>query len=165
MRQRVWTDLSEALSQRSYVYHLDLSRQHLKLLPAEIGKLNKVETCALAENDLSGLSICLKSLIAHGGIAVACQRLFADDASGDVSETSLPEEFFDLDRLRELDISYNRFKTLPACICSFIDLEKINITGTFAVRGMYVMSLLRGMCVMSLLFFFRIRIFRIFRHA
>jgi hypothetical protein len=53
----------------------------------------------------------------------------------------LPEEFFDLDRLRELDISYNRFKTLPACICSFIDLEKINITGTCEVRGMYVMSL------------------------
>ncbi len=68
MRQRVWTDLSEALSQRSYVYHLDLSRQHLKLLPAEIGKLNKVETCALAENDLSGMSICLQSLIAHEGI-------------------------------------------------------------------------------------------------
>jgi len=40
-----------------------------------------------------------------------------------------------------LDISYNRFKTLPACICSFIDLEKINISGTCPVRGVYVMSL------------------------
>ena len=54
MRQKVWTDLGEALAQRSYVYRLDLSRQRLKLLPAEIGKLNKVETCRLSENDLSG---------------------------------------------------------------------------------------------------------------
>ena len=50
----MWTDLDEALAQRSYVYRLDLSRQRLKLLPAEIGKLNKVEACRLSENDLSG---------------------------------------------------------------------------------------------------------------
>ena len=97
-RQKVWKDLDEALVQRSHVYHLDLSRQRLSILPADIGKLNKVETCCLRENDLS--------------------------------EASLPEEFFDISRLRELDISYNRFKVLPACICMFLDLERINISGT-----------------------------------
>ena len=51
-RQKVWTSIEEALGRRSYVYRLDLSRQRLKGLPAEIGKLNKVEFCTLRENDL-----------------------------------------------------------------------------------------------------------------
>lgn len=51
-RQRSWTDLDEALKQRSYVYRLDLSRQRLKTVPPDIGKLNKVESLSLRENDL-----------------------------------------------------------------------------------------------------------------
>lgn len=51
-RCKVWTSLEEALKMRSYVYRLDLSRQRLKTLPADIGKLNKVEFCTLRENDL-----------------------------------------------------------------------------------------------------------------
>ncbi|EKX46503.1 hypothetical protein GUITHDRAFT_107709 [Guillardia theta CCMP2712] len=51
-REVVWKDLKEALGRRSHVYQLDLSRQGLKKLPAEIGRLNKVEVCDLSQNDL-----------------------------------------------------------------------------------------------------------------
>jgi len=34
-----------------------------------------------------------------------------------------------LGRLKEIDISYNRFKALPSCMCTFLDLETINISG------------------------------------
>ena len=56
-RQRAWTDLDEALQQRSYVFRLDLSRQRLKMVPPDIGKLNKVEYLTLRENDLVRTSI------------------------------------------------------------------------------------------------------------
>jgi len=36
-RQKVWTDLDEALTHHSRVYRLDLSRQRLKTLPKDIG--------------------------------------------------------------------------------------------------------------------------------
>lgn len=50
------------------------------------------------------------------------------------TDISLPEEFFDLYRLKELDLSYNRFRSLPACLCTLLDLEKIDISGfRFAV--------------------------------
>ena len=51
-------------------------------------------------------------------------------SENDLRETSIPEEFYDLERLRELDISYNHFKVLPSSICTFLDLQKINIAGT-----------------------------------
>ena len=101
-RARVWTNLDEALKQRSDVYRLDLSRQRLTRVPAEIGKLNKVETCSLADNELT--------------------------------EASLPEEFCELDRLRVLNLSHNRFTTLPACLCTFLDLENLDITGVSSLR-------------------------------
>ena len=56
-RARVWTNLDEALKQRRHVYRLDLSRQRLTRVPAEIGKLNKVETCSLADNELTEASL------------------------------------------------------------------------------------------------------------
>ena len=51
-------------------------------------------------------------------------------SENDLRETSIPEEFYDMERLRELDISYNHFKVLPSSICTFLDLQKINIAGT-----------------------------------
>lgn len=40
-----------------------------------------------------------------------------------------PEEFFELSRLEELDLSYNQLQHLPPCLCMFIDLKKVNISG------------------------------------
>jgi len=52
-----------------------------------------------------------------------------DLSQNDLDHDGLPEEFFDLYRMRVLDLSYNRFKRLPACICSFLDLTLLDIRG------------------------------------
>ena len=82
---------------RSYVFHLDLSKQGIKKIPDTIVQCNKVESLDLSQNDLSN--------------------------------DSFPEEFFDLCNLKELNLSYNRLTQLPACICMFIDLRRLDISG------------------------------------
>mmetsp|Transcript_53846 Transcript_53846/g.109752 ORF Transcript_53846/g.109752 Transcript_53846/m.109752 type:complete len:126 (+) Transcript_53846:276-653(+) len=51
-REKVWTNLEEAIEQRSFVFQLDLSRQGIRNIPESIGKLNKVMSCNLSGNDL-----------------------------------------------------------------------------------------------------------------
>ena len=50
-------------------------------------------------------------------------------SQNDLTEDSFTEEFFELHNLKDLDISHNHLKKLPACICMFLELERINISG------------------------------------
>jgi len=50
-------------------------------------------------------------------------------SQNDLTEDSFTEEFFELHNLKDLDISHNHLKKLPACICMFLDIERINISG------------------------------------
>jgi len=52
-----------------------------------------------------------------------------DLSHNDLTHQSFPEEFFDLSNLQELDLSWNRLTALPAPICMFIDIRKLDISG------------------------------------
>eukprot|EP00961_Rhodomonas_salina_P044071 591675-Rhodomonas_salina.5 len=50
-------------------------------------------------------------------------------SGNDLADGCFPEEFFEMSFLEELDLSYNHLEHLPPCLCMFIDLKKLNITG------------------------------------
>ena len=74
--------------------NINLSRQRLKSIPSQIGHLNKVEI----RNYIA------KNVCDFSGQVEVC-NLSGNDLS---SSQSFPEEFFELWRLKELDLSYNR---------------------------------------------------------
>uniref|UniRef100_A0A7S0W751 Leucine-rich repeat-containing protein 51 n=1 Tax=Hemiselmis tepida TaxID=464990 RepID=A0A7S0W751_9CRYP len=50
-------------------------------------------------------------------------------SQNDLNEASLGEEFFELHNLTSLDLSHNRFKHLPPCLCMFLELQRLDIRG------------------------------------
>ena len=74
--------------------NINLSRQRLKSIPSQIGHLNKVEIRNYIARNVCDFS----------GQVEVC-NLSGNDLS---SSQSFPEEFFELWRLKELDLSYNR---------------------------------------------------------
>mmetsp|Transcript_20818 Transcript_20818/g.51175 ORF Transcript_20818/g.51175 Transcript_20818/m.51175 type:complete len:126 (-) Transcript_20818:154-531(-) len=50
-------------------------------------------------------------------------------SNNDLDESSLTSDFFELHNLQDLDLSYNHFKELPACICMFLEIRRIDVRG------------------------------------
>lgn len=123
--------LSNDAEKRSYVFQLDLSQQRLRELPLDIGKLNKVAHSFLFRGGLCRAVGEKLLLIASAFLVHVTQVDRLDLSHNDLSDTSLTEELFELHNLKDLDISHNHFTKLPSCLCMFLDLERINITGGF----------------------------------
>lgn len=93
---------------------LDLSRNGLKVLDVDFGKMPHLRVLNLRGNNLSELPPSFDSL--------ELQRLY-------LGTNSLETFDHTMQHLVELDLSYNKLTELPNKLCSYIQLEKLNLAG------------------------------------
>lgn len=103
------------------VTHLDLSRQNLRQLPAEIGKLKQLVSLDLSGNNLTTLPSEIQNL----------KQLKLLNLRGNRIET-LPIGIGELSMLRTLDVYGNRLSNLPVSFGGlqlvFLNLQKNRFT-------------------------------------
>ncbi len=119
-RQPVLTSLEEALKQPETVYRLDLGARpdapRLTALPAEVGKLVRLQELKLAGQGLTALPRELGNLR-------ALQHL---DLSGNAL-TALPEELGRLTGLQELHLAGNQLREFPSFIVKLSGLRTLTL--------------------------------------
>ncbi|XP_041041507.1 leucine-rich repeat-containing protein 2 [Carcharodon carcharias] len=136
-----WKELPETLKEKSYLkeWHIkktsieiipsfvvifqdlivmDLSRNCLKELPAEIGKMTKLKELNVSFNKLTSVPLELG----------CCENLEKLNLSSNLELTELPFELRDLQKLSCLDLSSNQFLSMPICVLRMSNLKSLDIS-------------------------------------
>ncbi|XP_048148914.1 leucine-rich repeat-containing protein 2 [Corvus hawaiiensis] len=136
-----WTELPDSLKERTYlkewhVYNtliqtiptyiaifqdlrvLELSKNQINHLPAEIGCLKNLKVLNVSFNNL-------KSVPPELG---DCENLEKLDLSGNMEITELPFELSNLKQLTFVDVSANKFHSIPICVLRMSNLQWLDIS-------------------------------------
>ncbi|XP_006893023.1 PREDICTED: leucine-rich repeat-containing protein 2 [Elephantulus edwardii] len=97
---------------------LDLPKNQLSCLPVEIGCLKNLKELNVSFNHL-------KSIPAELG---DCENLEKLDFSGNLELTELPFELSNLKQVTFVDISANKFSSVPICILRMCNLQWLDIS-------------------------------------
>lgn len=97
---------------------LDLPKNQISHLPAEIGRLKNLRELNVSFNHL-------KSIPPELG---DCEHLERLDCSGNLDLTELPFELSNLKRVTFVDISANKFSSVPICVLRMANLQWFDIS-------------------------------------
>ncbi|XP_078070524.1 leucine-rich repeat-containing protein 2 [Mustelus asterias] len=136
-----WKELPESLKDKTYLkeWHIkktsielipsfivmfqdlivmDLSRNCIKELPAEIGKMTKLKELNVSYNKLTSVPLELG----------CCENLEKLNLSSNLELTELPFELRDLQKLSCLDLSSNQFLSIPICVLRMSNLKNLDMS-------------------------------------
>ncbi|XP_038659886.1 leucine-rich repeat-containing protein 2-like [Scyliorhinus canicula] len=136
-----WKELPETLKDKSYLKELhikktsieiipsfivmfqdlivmDLSRNCIKELPAEIGNMTKLKELNVSFNKLTSVPLELG----------CCENLEKLNLSSNLELAELPYELRDLQKLSSLDLSSNQFLSMPICVLRMSNLKNLDIS-------------------------------------
>ncbi|XP_067885119.1 leucine-rich repeat-containing protein 2 [Heterodontus francisci] len=97
---------------------MNLSRNCIKELPAEIGKMTKLKELNVGFNKLTSVPLELG----------CCENLEKLNLSSNLELTELPFELRDLQKLSCLDLSSNQFHSMPICVLRMSNLKSLDIS-------------------------------------
>nr|XP_023403552.1 leucine-rich repeat-containing protein 2 [Loxodonta africana] len=97
---------------------LDLPKNQISCLPAEIGCLKNLKELNVSFNRL-------KSIPPELGY---CENLEKLDFSGNLELTELPFELSNLKQVAFVDISANKFSSIPICVLRMSDLQWLDVS-------------------------------------
>ncbi|XP_012885738.1 PREDICTED: leucine-rich repeat-containing protein 2 [Dipodomys ordii] len=97
---------------------LDLPKNHILHLPAEIGRLKNLKELNVSFNHL-------KSIPPELG---DCEKLERLDCSGNLDLIELPFELSNLKQLTFVDLSDNKFSSVPVCVLRMSSLQWLDIS-------------------------------------
>uniref|UniRef100_UPI00398F2A35 leucine-rich repeat-containing protein 2 isoform X2 n=1 Tax=Pristiophorus japonicus TaxID=55135 RepID=UPI00398F2A35 len=97
---------------------MDLARNYIKELPAEIGKMTKLKELNVSFNKLTSIPLELGD----------CENLEKLNLSNNLELSELPFELRDLQKLSYLDLSSNQFQSMPICVLRMSNLKSLDIS-------------------------------------
>ncbi|XP_040850908.1 leucine-rich repeat-containing protein 2 [Ochotona curzoniae] len=97
---------------------LDLPKNQISHLPAEIGRLKNLKELNVSFNHLQSIPPELGD----------CEHLEKLDCSGNLDLTELPFELSNLKRVTFVDISANKFSSVPICVLRMSNLQWFDIS-------------------------------------
>ncbi|XP_004368518.1 leucine-rich repeat-containing protein 2 [Trichechus manatus latirostris] len=97
---------------------LDLQKNQISCLPAEIGRLKNLKELNVSFNHLESVPPELGD----------CEKLEKLDLSGNLELTELPFELSNLKRVTFVDISANKFSSVPICVLRMSDLQWLDVS-------------------------------------
>lgn len=97
---------------------LDLPKNQIMCLPAEIGRLKNLKELNVSFNHLKSIPLELGD----------CENLERLDCSGNLDLTELPFELSNLKRVTFVDISANKFSSVPICVLRMCRLQWLDIS-------------------------------------
>ncbi|XP_069785215.1 leucine-rich repeat-containing protein 2 [Narcine bancroftii] len=97
---------------------MDLSRNCIKELPIEIGKMTKLKELDISFNKLTSIPPELGN----------CENLEKLNLSSNLELAELPFELRDLQKLSHLDLSSNQFLTMPICVLRMSNLKSLDLS-------------------------------------
>ncbi|XP_023556512.1 leucine-rich repeat-containing protein 2 isoform X2 [Octodon degus] len=97
---------------------LDLPKNQISHLPAEIGRLKNLRELNVSFNRLTNIPAAL-------GDCASLERL---DFSGNLELTELPFELSNLKQVTFVDISANKFSSVPICVLRMCSLQWLDIS-------------------------------------
>ncbi|EHA98656.1 Leucine-rich repeat-containing protein 2 [Heterocephalus glaber] len=97
---------------------LDLPKNQISHLPAEIGRLKNLKELNVSFNHLTSVPAAL-------GDCVGLERL---DFSGNLELTELPFELSNLKQVTFVDISANKFASVPICVLRMPSLQWLDVS-------------------------------------
>ncbi len=112
----IYTDLTLATENPSWVFHLDLSRQRLDEIPNSIYTFKWLRTLDLSKNKISQLAPDIAALSSLEELDLSHNNL-----------SLLPYQFSSLSKLEILDLSKNSIKQLPANFGKLQSLVNLNL--------------------------------------
>ena len=118
-REKVYTNLEEALANPEAVYKLDLSEQGLKALPPEIEQLENLQRLNLSKNKLKELPVEIGNLQNLQSLNLYNNKLKV-----------LPKEVQNLKNLTELFLAYNRIYEVPMWFGGLGKLRTLDLSYT-----------------------------------
>ncbi|XP_032873606.1 leucine-rich repeat-containing protein 2 [Amblyraja radiata] len=136
-----WKELPESLKEKTYLreWHIkktsieiipsfivmfqdlivmDLSRNWIRELPVEIGKLTKLKELNVSFNKLKSIPPELGN----------CESLESLNLSNNLELAELPFELRDLQKLSHLDMSSNQFLSMPICVLRMSNLKSLDLS-------------------------------------
>nr|XP_044992937.1 leucine-rich repeat-containing protein 2 [Jaculus jaculus] len=97
---------------------LDLPKNQISRLPAEIGRLKNLKELNVSFNHLTNIPPELGD----------CENLERLDCSGNLELTELPFELSNLKQVTFVDISANKFSSVPICVLRMCNLQCLDIS-------------------------------------
>lgn len=110
-----YTSMADALKEPTKVFKLSLSG--VQTVPADVTKLPNLQVLIV-----SGTQVDLKQVISQiSGLPI--QELYVRESQ----LSSLPPEIVSLKNLKQLDLSFNKYTTLPAELSQLVKLQTLNL--------------------------------------
>ncbi len=159
--ENTYTVFSKAFEDWYKVCKLDLSNQKLDMIPEPVYSITNIKSLDLSYNtitDISKIGAFQKLLsldISHNKIAKIPNSLTSIESLGEINASyNEADKLFDdafldpsygLTNLKRLNLSHNKFKTLPPVITSMPNLTNLNLAGNNILVNNTFVSTISGL--------------------
>ncbi|KAK1332760.1 hypothetical protein QTO34_007443 [Cnephaeus nilssonii] len=136
-----WTELPDSLKEQTHLKEWHISHTLIETIPAYIKLFQAMRILDLPKNQLSHLPAeigCLKNLkelnVSFNHLKSIppelgeCENLEKLDCSGNLELTELPFELSNLKQVTFVDISANKFSSVPICVLRMSNLQWLDIS-------------------------------------
>ncbi|KAM5292602.1 leucine-rich repeat-containing protein 2 [Ctenodactylus gundi] len=136
-----WTELPESLKEQTHLKEWHVSNTLVQIIPTYIELFQAMRILDLPRNQISSLPAeigCLKNLrelnVSFNHLRSVppelgdCETLERLDCSGNLELTELPFELSNLKRVTFVDISANKFSSVPICVLRMSSLQWLDIS-------------------------------------
>ncbi|XP_007531490.2 leucine-rich repeat-containing protein 2 [Erinaceus europaeus] len=136
-----WKELPDSLKEQGHLREWHIKDTRVQVIPAYVGLFRAMTVLHLAHNQLSQLPAeigCLKNLkelnVSFNHLKSippelgGCESLESLDCSGNLELTELPFELSNLKQVTFIDISANKFPSVPVCVLRMCHLRWLDIS-------------------------------------
>ncbi|XP_036189676.1 leucine-rich repeat-containing protein 2 [Myotis myotis] len=136
-----WTELPDALKEQTHLKEWHINHTRIEALPAYVRLFQAMRILDLPKNQISHLPAeigCLKNLkelnVSFNHLKSIppelgeCENLEKLDCSGNLELTELPFELSNLKQVTFVDLSANKFSSVPICVLRMSSLQWLDIS-------------------------------------